>query len=97
MTTSTLSGAQLHPTPRRSALGYLYNHNPFYVISAVLMLYAVRSAYGTLEIGMINTWIMMGVLAGYTLLLTLIGVLIVRWGQVWEDARAINLLLLLLF
>ena len=28
----------------RSVLRYLYNHNPFYVISAVLMLFAVRSA-----------------------------------------------------
>ena len=81
----------------RSVLHYLYNHNPFYVISAVLMLFAVRSAYGTIEIGSINCWIMMGVLAGYTLLLAGIGVLIVRWGKVWEDARSILLILLLLF
>lgn len=84
-------------TSRRPVLSYLYNHNPFYVISAVLMLFAVRSAYGTIEIGAINCWIMMGVLAGYTLLLAGIGVLIVRWGKVWEDARSILLLLLLLF
>lgn len=81
----------------RSVFSYLYNHNPFYVISAVLMLFAVRSAYGTIEIGSINCWIMMGVLAGYTLLLAGIGVLIVRWGKVWEDARSILLILLLLF
>lgn len=84
-------------TSHRSVLKYLYNHNPFYVISAVLMLFAVRSAYGTIEIGSINCWVMMGVLAGYTLLLAGIGVLIVRWGKVWEDARSILLLLLLLF
>lgn len=84
-------------TSHRSVLSYLYNHNPFYVISAVLMLFAVRSAYGTIEIGTINCWVMMGVLAGYTLLLAGIGVLIVRWGKVWEDARSILLLLLLLF
>jgi len=84
-------------TSHRPVLSYLYNHNPFYVISAVLMLYAVRSAYGTIEIGAINCWVMMGVLAGYTLLLAGIGVLIVRWGKVWEDARSILLLLLLLF
>jgi hypothetical protein len=84
-------------TSHRPVLSYLYNHNPFYVISAVLMLFAVRSAYGTIEIGSINCWIMMGVLAGYTLLLAGIGVLIVRWGKVWEDARSILLLLLLLF
>lgn len=84
-------------TSHRPVLSYLYNHNPFYVISAVLMLFAVRSAYGTIEIGSINCWLMMGVLAGYTLLLAGIGVLIVRWGKVWEDARSILLLLLLLF
>ena len=79
----------------RSVLCYLYNHNPFYVISAVLMLFAVRSAYGTIEIGSINCWVMMGVLAGYTLLLagivaigviyTLIGiVLVVRYNAITD-------------
>ena len=76
---------------------YIYTHNPFYAISASLMLYAVLKAYGTLEVGAINTWIMAGVLAGYTLLLAVIGVLIVRRGKVWEDARSILLLLLALF
>jgi hypothetical protein len=38
-----------------------------------------------------------GVLAGYTLVLAIIGVWIVRWGKVWEDARSILLLLLVLF
>ena len=47
----------------------LYNHNPFYAISTVLMLFAVRNAYGELTIGAINCWIMMGVLAAYTALL----------------------------
>lgn len=75
----------------------LYNRNPFYAISAVLMLYAVRAAYGELEIGAINCWMMMGVLAIYTLVLAVIGVLIVRLGKVWEDARSIFVLLLLLF
>ena len=64
------------PTPRPSVLRSLYNHNPFYAVSAVLMLYAVRAAYGELEIGTINCWIMMGVLAAYTLVLAGIGVLI---------------------
>ena len=36
-------------------------------------------------------------LAGYTLVLATIGVWIVRWGKVWEDARSILLLLLILF
>lgn len=75
----------------------LYNHNPFYVISALLMLFAVRNAYGVQEIGSINCWLMLGVLGAYTALLGLIGVLIVRWGRVWEDARSIFVVVLLLF
>ena len=76
---------------------WLCTHNPFYFISALLMLYAVRSGYGEQNIGAINCWLMMGVLAGYTLVLAVIGVLIVRFGKVWDDARSILLLLLLLF
>ena len=76
---------------------WLYTHNPFYAISVVLMLYGVRAGYGELEIGSINCWIMLGVLAAYTLVLAGIAVAIVRWGKVWDDARSLFLLLLLLF
>jgi hypothetical protein len=82
---------------RPSVLRYLYTHNPFYAVSAVLMLYAIWAAYSRLEFGPGSTWLMTGVLAGYTLLLATIGVWIVRWGRVWEDARSILLLLLVLF
>ena len=58
---------------------------------------AVRNGYGEQNIGAINCWMMMGVLAGYTLVLATIGVVIVRFGKVWDDARSILLLLLLLF
>lgn len=85
------------PSPRSSLVRWLYTHNPFYAISAALMLYAVRAGYGELHIGFINCWVMMGVLAAYTLLLAGVGVCIVRLGRVWEDARSILLLLLLLF
>ena len=82
---------------RPTLMKWLYTNNPFYAISAVLMLFGVRSAYGDLQIGEINCWLMMGTLAAYTSLLAGIGVLIVRWGKVWEDARSILVLLLLLF
>lgn len=85
------------PMLRRSVWGWVYTNNPFYAISTALMIYAIRAAYGSIVIGEINYWIMMGVIAGYTLLLAVIGVVIVRWGKVWEDARSILLLLLLLF
>lgn len=82
---------------RASLARWLWNHNPFYVISALLMLYGVGTAYGEQNIGAIDCWKMTGILGSYTLLLAVIGVLIVRWGQVWDDARSILLLLLLLF
>ncbi len=80
-----------------SILRYVYTHNPFYAISAVLMLYATQAAYAKLELAPSNWWFMTGVLAVYTLVLATIGVWIVRWGKVWEDARSILLLLLVLF
>ena len=80
-------------TSRPSGLAWLYTNNPFYVISAVLMLYGVRTAYGRLEIGSIDCWIMLGVLAAYTILLAGITVAIVRWGKVWDDARSLFVLL----
>jgi hypothetical protein len=82
---------------RSSVVNWLWTNNPFYFISALLMLYAVRSAYGEIEIGAINSWVMMGVLALYTSVLAVLGVMIVRWGRVWDDARSILLLLLLMF
>ncbi|NOX56961.1 MAG: hypothetical protein GXP27_21475 [Planctomycetes bacterium] len=84
-------------TARPSLLRRLYTDNPFYVISAVLMAYAVLQAYGELEIGTINCWIMMSVLAAYTSVLAAIAVLIVRYGKVWDDARSLLLLLVVLF
>jgi len=82
---------------RSSMVHWLWTNNPFYFISALLMLYAVRASYGELQIGAINCWVMMGVLAVYTTVLATVGVAIVRWGHVWDDARSIFLLLLLMF
>lgn len=82
---------------RSSVVHWLWTNNPFYFISALLMLYAVRASYGQLEIGAINCWVMMGVLAAYTSVLAALGVMIIRWGKVWDDARSIFLLLLLMF
>jgi hypothetical protein len=85
-----------HPA-RRSVVSWLYNNNPFYVVSTLLMLFAIRKAYGELQVGEINCWLMMGVLAAYTVILAAIGVAVVRWGKVWEDARSILMIILLLF
>jgi hypothetical protein len=85
------------------ALGkYLYNHNPFYPLSAVFVLLGLHSLFHDehaaahlTEIGF-NNAILWGVLAGYATLLAATAVWIVRWGRVWDDARTILLTLVLL-
>ena len=63
----------------------LYTQNPFYLISALLVLYGIYVALGP-ESGMGGGWLLLGLLGGYTLALTLAGLVIVRFGQVWDDA-----------
>ncbi len=74
----------------------LYNHNPFYIISAYLVLTGLWQACShdlkVIEAG----GIALG-LAIYTLLLALTAWLIIRLGRVWEDARSILLIVVLMF
>ena len=74
----------------------LYNHNPFYLISALLVLLGI---YRTVppDASAAGGWLLMGLLCGYTLLLALAAYVIIRIGRVWEDARTILLVLVLLF
>jgi MFS family permease len=75
---------------------FLYNQNPFYLISAAVVLYGFQTA--TQEAGFAaNPWILAGLFAGYTALLALTAWVIVRFGRVWDDARSILVVLLLLF
>jgi uncharacterized membrane protein YozB (DUF420 family) len=73
----------------------LYNNNPFYVISALLVLCGVwRSVAGveTLAAG----WPMLGMLSGYVVLLAGAAWAIIRWGGVWQDARTLLVVIVLL-
>ncbi len=73
----------------------LYNNNPFYVISAVLVLCGVwRSVAGqeALALG----WPMFGLLCGYTVLLALAAWAIIRLGGVWQDARTLLVVIVLM-
>ncbi len=73
----------------------LYNHNPFYPISAVLMLYGMHRAVGS-SAGVTGGRMLMEMLCGYTALLAVVGFLIARFGRVWDDARTILLIVALL-
>jgi hypothetical protein len=80
-------------TPAGGAIAlarFFYTHNPFYAVSACLVLYGLGAAFRP-ERDTYYGWILLGVLAGYTTLMAAAGVLIVRLGKVWEDARTIVL------
>lgn len=74
----------------------LYNHNPFYLISAALILYGFRNSFQESTLGE-NPWLLVGLFSGYITLLAFTGWLIVKFGRVWDDARSIFMVLLLLF
>lgn len=79
------------------ALGsHLYTHNPFYLISSGLVLFGLQTSFGDNH-QLANGWLLMELLCGYALLLAGVGCLIVRCGNVWEDARMVLLVILLLF
>jgi hypothetical protein len=66
----------------------LYNHNPFYVISALLVLCGVWRSVAGQEV-LASGWTMLGVLCGYVALLAGAAWAIVRLGGVWQDARTL--------
>lgn len=74
----------------------LYIHNPFYLISALLVLVGLHQAFGE-ERSLAGGWLLMGLLCGYTSLLAVVGYIIVRFGRVWDDARMLLLIILLFF
>lgn len=74
----------------------LFTHNPFYVISAVLTLYGLHVSFHD-NLDPTRGWLQLQLFLGYIALLATTGVFIVRYGRVWEDARTLFLLILLLF
>ena len=75
---------------------FLYNQNPFYLISAAVILYGFRMATEEARFAT-NPWFLASIFAGYTTLLAITAWFIVRFGKVWDDARSIFMVLLLLF
>lgn len=81
----------------RGFVRFLYTQNPFYLISAGLTLYALYVVFGNGEGSDGNPWPLAAALGGYTLLMAFTAFLIVRFGKVWDDARSILIIVLLLF
>ncbi len=84
------------PDEARSALRWICTNNPFYAISAALFLVGLWLSFGDPESAEDTTALMTG-LAGYTLLLAGTACLLVRFAKVWDDARTVILLVVLMF
>ena len=76
---------------------FLYTHNPFYLISAGLILYGIYVAFGSEDSEVNDPWLLIVSLCGYTALMAVTAFLVIKLGKVWEDARSIVLILLLQF
>jgi hypothetical protein len=91
-----VSPAPARPDPGRRLLRRVCTNNPFYVLSAGLFLAGLWASFGA-QSEAVQTWALMGGLAGYTLLLAVTACLLVRFGNVWDDVRTVLLLIVLMF
>ncbi len=107
-TVSVDSTAPVAPAEQQSPgiLRLLYTHNPFYLISAGLFVYGLKKLFRDGNSAMLfdrgsvaymEPWGLMLSLGAVTTLMAVTAVLIVRLGKVWEDARSIVLIVLLMF
>ncbi len=88
------------PLIKRTAirlLRTLYTHNPFYVASAWMVFWGLRASFDVGGGRPFDTWALTLGLGGYTLLLALTAFLVIRYGKVWDDARSLLLLIVLMF
>jgi hypothetical protein len=74
----------------------LYTHNPFYLLSVAFVLHSTRLWLNT-RAWPYDPWPLMGIIGGYIILVAVVGLLVIRLGKAWDDARSIFLILLLLF
>jgi hypothetical protein len=74
----------------------LCTSNPFYVISAGIFLVGLYASFsGTASDD--EAWALMSGLAGYTLLLAVTALVLVRFANAWDDLRTVLLLVVLMF
>lgn len=81
---------------RKSILRFLYTQNPFYLISVAFVLNGTGYWFRQGE-GLHNPWPLMALICGYIAMMALTAFVIVRFGNVWDDARSIFLVLPILF
>lgn len=67
---------------------FIYSRNPFYLISTVILLGAACSLFSASKVGT-DTLIPLSIIGGYAVLVAATLIFLVRWGKVWEDARSL--------
>lgn len=82
--------------PARGYVRFLYSQNPFYLLSVSFVLHGTGIWYRA-NATTHSPWILFGIIASYIVMMAGTGFVIVRRGQVWEDARSILLILFVLF
>ena len=85
------------PAASANPFRFLYTHNPFYLISTFCVLFAIQRGFRPETAEYLNPWLLMAALSSLTLLMAVTGWVIVRFGKVWEDARSILLVVVLMF
>jgi hypothetical protein len=76
-------------------VGWICTKNPFYVISALLVMAGLRASFDP-SAQVFHTGPLLLGLAGYTVLLAAAGCHLIRFGNVWNDVRTILLLIVLM-
>jgi hypothetical protein len=75
---------------------WIATKNPFYAVSVALVLLGLWLSFGTQD-DAVETSLLMASLAGYTLLLAGTALVLVRYLKLWEDARTVLCLVVLMF
>ena len=84
------------PLSMASVVRLLYTQNPFYLIGTLLVLLGLQQSLGN-QPALGSSGLLVAMLAGYALLLAGLATIIIRGGKVWDDARTILLVIVLLF
>ncbi len=80
----------------RNLIGWLYTRNPFYLLSLCFVIHGTAHWF-QVDSGPRHTWTLMALIAGYTMMMAAAGFGIVRFGRVWDDARSIFAIVVVLF
>lgn len=96
MASSPSTAAQVPPHPMTSLVRLLYTQNPFYLIGTFLVIFGLQQSLGN-DREFAVSGMLVTLIACYTLLLAGVAAIIIRGGQVWDDARTILLVIVLLF